>query len=135
MKKCITALSLVLCLASMNVSVYASEVVPYAVTKPTAFAPTSWYNTWHDWSAKYYTYSRYYFAKNSSAVITCEKEFSVEFYSTDGDLIYEEVAGWNVEWDSYYVHTGFPDKDYYFVIYNESDSTITTSDASYIVWE
>ena len=134
MKKCITALSLAMCLASMNVSVCASEIVPHAVTKPTAFAPTSWYDTWHNWSAKNYTYSKYYFTKNSNTVITCEKEFSVEFYSPDGDLIYEEVAGWNVEWDSYYVNTGFPE-DYYFVIYNESDSSIITSDASYIVWK
>lgn len=33
MKKCIAALSLVMCLASMNVSVSASEIVPYVFVK------------------------------------------------------------------------------------------------------
>lgn len=132
MKKRFFALGLTIYLFCLCISAYAIE--PRATTKPTSYAPTSWYNTWHDWSAKNYTYSKYFFNSKSTPVIECTKEFTVKYYDTKGNLLEERAAGWNIEWDSYLAEGFYSDVDYYFVIYNDSDSSITTADASYVIW-
>ena len=58
----------------------------------------------------------------------------MKYYDTKGNLLEERAAGWNIEWDSYLAEGFYSDVDYYFVIYNDSDSSITTADASYVIW-
>ena len=117
---------------------YAIDENTRAVSKPTSMAPNSWYEVFHQWTAKYYTYSAYKFEGgwNASLTVYCDTPFSVEVYDEDDNLVYDfEAKYWPTEKENYYVivnpysdwRADLPDT-YWFIIRNEGSSPISTSE-------
>lgn len=116
-----------------------------AVTIPTQYAPDSWYNVSHQWTATYYTYSSYIFTyldvggvgNNYIEVYAyAPKPFTLELYSAStNQLIYSEEAsvcgdpvgysaiGW-FNWNIYI-------EDFYIILRNNASTDITLSDNAY----
>lgn len=107
-----------------------------AVTIPTQMAPASWYDTPHNWTAKYYTYSSYIFTSAGKELwvdVVGPQEFSVEFVSTDGkyDPYVLEAEPWGH--GTYKVQADVTGMTFYMVITNLGGGSIL-SDAYYNVF-
>ena len=114
--------------ADMNEQLVTTEVesvvaAPRATSVPTTMAPTSWYNTDHDVTAKYYTYSSYLFEANTTIWVCSELEVRVDVYNVNGELIDSKDASYQ-EFNGY-VYGYTPDETYYIVITNLSDTSIS----------
>lgn len=108
-----------------------------AIYPPTKYAPDSWYNVEHQWTATYYTYSSYIFdtTRYMYLDIYARAPFRIDFYHPDGTFWGSATPEYNAMYEkylgSYYLNPG---EDYYMVIYNLSDTTIS-SGAYYKVGE
>lgn len=110
-------------------------VSPQAVSAPTSYAPSSWYNVQHNWTATKYTYSSYIFntAKYPLLDIAANASFTVEFYTPDGTFLSSATPSYNSEKGKYYgAYFFLPGDDYYMIIRNNSGSPIS-SGAWYVV--
>lgn len=113
------------------------EIEPMATTVPTTYAPASWYNVNHYWTAKYYTWSSYIFTCGAGRYFDCyaKQPFSVAFFYADGT----EISTWNAQWNGEnYVFLAEMDgasasTGYYVKIINNDDVSIS-NDAYYKVW-
>lgn len=101
-----------------------------AVSVPTTYAPKSWYNVDHYWTARYYTWSSYILSQSDGYYFDCRADspFTVELYYADGEYIGDLVAEYSDVHDKYWVwtsmdyfHTG-----YYVKIVNNGDTPITS---------
>lgn len=117
------------------------EVVPHAITKPTTKAPLSWYDVEHKWTAKYYTYTSYIFEPNIVSNnlqifdALADQDFYMELYEADGTYVYTFDATYINYEGKYHAslgHRSDTPRDYYIVLHNASDTTIS-SGATYIV--
>ena len=111
-------------------------ITPMSTSRPTSYAPTSWYNAWHSWGCSNYTYSSYIFDKDLGYNVDFEatKSFKVTFYKANGTTI----GTYNAENYGSGVYSLSAVMDglttgYYFKITNTSGSTI--SGASYYIYE
>ena len=97
-----------------------------ATTVPTRLAPASWYDVYHYWTAKNYTYSSYIFnpAYHSNYkwqyfyADTENQKFYVQVYDQNGNFEFEITSGTACE-----LEFGFDvklAKPYYVVIYNNN---------------
>lgn len=107
-----------------------------AVSIPTQMAPASWYDTTHNWTAKYYTYSSYIFTgvgKELWVDVVGPQKFSVEFVSTDGkyDPYVLKAEPWGN--GNYKVQANVTGMTFYMVITNLGGGSIL-SDAYYSVF-
>lgn len=106
------------------------------VNIPTQMAPSSWYDTEHNWTAKYYTYSSYIFSGVGEELwvdVIAPQKFSVEFVSTDGKydpytLEAEEFGG-----GTYKVQANVTGMTFYMIIRNLGNGSIL-SGATYNVF-
>ncbi|GEM_PF-5493435 len=104
--------------------------LPRATVPPTSYAPTSWYNVNHNWTATSYTYSSYFFDTNLYPYldIAANATFKVEFYRTNGTYWGSVTPPYDSSKGKYYGAYFFnPDEDYYMIIRNLSGSPITSS--------
>lgn len=101
-----------------------------AVSAPTSYAPASWYNVNHSWTAKYYTYTSYYFdtSEYPNLDVAANSPFTVEFYRTNGSYIGSVTPSYDSSKGKYYGAYFFlrSDDDYYMIIRNNSSVSITS---------
>lgn len=97
-----------------------------ATTVPTRLAPSSWYDVYHYWTAKKYTYTSYLFDPAYHSDYTWQyfyantenQKFYVQVYDQKGDFLFEITSGTDYE-----LEFGFDvnvAKPYYVVIYNNN---------------
>ena len=114
-----------------------AEAVTRAITPPTTYAPDSYYDTWHQWTAVNYTYTSYLFNRpytyGMDVLGPSDKTYCVEFYNPDDSYIGEVTS----ESSSFgqvvltYFNANVP---FYAIIRNTSGTPITVSDnAQYLV--
>ena len=115
----------------------AGEMETRATKVPTTYAPASWYNVKHYWTAKYYTWSSYIFTCGDGYFFDCyaKQPFSVAFFYADGTA----MSTWDAEWDGEnYVllaeMDGAPASTGYYVKIINNDKDTISSDAYYKVW-
>ncbi|MDP4120308.1 MAG: hypothetical protein Q8876_04525 [Bacillota bacterium] len=108
-----------------------------ATAPPTTYAPSSWYgyNVHHNWTAKSYTWSSYYFTNSDGLYFDCysTKSFYVEFYYPSGTYI---STGYPTLSNGQYALECTMDGStagYYVKIVNNSSSSITSS-SYYRIW-
>ncbi len=135
-------LALTMCCSIASLPATASS---RAVTIPTQYAPDSWYNDHHQWTATYYTYSSYIFTymdiggvANSYIEVFAyaPKPFTLELYSAEtNQLVYREEAspcgdpnGYAARgWFSWTIYI----EDFYIILRNNASTDITLSDNAY----
>lgn len=115
----------------------AGEMETRATKVPTTYAPASWYNVNHNWTAQYYTWSSYIFTCGNGYYFDCyaKQPFSVAFFFADGTEMITYDAEWNGR--SYELLTemdGAPASTGYYVKIINNDSQAINSDAYYKVW-
>lgn len=100
-----------------------------ASTRPTSYAPNSWYNVDHYWTATSYTWSSYIFDVSKGYFFDCRanQKFSVEFYNANGTYRGTVVSDY---WDyigkqSVWIENAY-ENNYYVKIVNNSSSSITS---------
>ncbi len=116
-----------------------SEVMTYdkettentrATSAPTTYAPSSWYNVQHNWTATYYTYSSYFFDTSAypNLDVAANSSFTVEFYKTNGTYIGSVTPSYNPSKGKYYGAYYFNgwDPDYYMIIRNNGSTPISS---------
>lgn len=152
MKKILTIMLSTIILFSMTISVFASEgekesktsrihitessnltssfgIGPRAISKPTSYAPGSWYNVKHNWTAKNYTYSSYIFDTSAYPYldIAADVPFTVDLYRADGSFMASVSPNYNTEKGKYYgAYFFYADEDFYMIIHNNSGSAISS---------
>lgn len=131
----------VACIISVMISP-AVAVEPRASTEPTALAPMNWYNTPHQFTCTYYTFSSYLIDATHYTTVEAQsvKPFILELY-TENDVMFDSVRATQhsgIAPDaSYYANiSGVEGVDcYYFVIRNAGTTPITDNDYSVVtVW-
>ncbi|HKM34180.1 MAG TPA: hypothetical protein VJY54_05500 [Lachnospiraceae bacterium] len=157
MKKIFTLFTTIMIFLSMSLQCYAADlsssgsvqrvhileaadsslptVQQRAVVAPTSYAPNSYYNVQHNWTATKYTYSSYIFDTSEYPYldIAADVPFSVEFYAPDGTFMVSVTPEYDSEKGKYYgAYYFFDDEDYYMIIRNGSSSPIS-SGAWYMV--
>lgn len=113
-----------------------STISSRAAVKPTMYAPASWYDVKHNWTAKNYTYSSYIFdtSEHPYLDIAADVSFTVDLYYADGTFMGSVNPEYNSEKGKYYgAYFFYADEDYYMIIRNNSSSSIT-SGAWYLVF-
>lgn len=145
-------LSLVLALAlCCSVGILPAMASQRAVSVPTQHAPDTWYNTYHQWTATYYTYSSYIFeyleyngAGNTYIIITATalKPFTLELYSAStNQRLYTIPCSVYVDSEGYIARESFNMnnyiEDFYIVLRNNDPSagSITLADQAYYIVE
>jgi hypothetical protein len=106
-----------------------TPILPRAVVPPTSYAPTSWYNVNHNWTAASYTYSSYFFDTDLYPYldIAANATFRIDFYHTNGTFWGSITPSYSSSVGKYYGDYFFnPNEDYYMIIYNLSGSSITS---------
>lgn len=109
-----------------------------AINVPTTYAPASWYNVNHYWTAKNYTWSSYIFNCGDGYYFDCyaKQPFSVAFYYADGTPMTTYSAKW--DGDNYVLLAemkGVPaSTGYYVKIINNDANNPINSNAYYKVW-
>jgi hypothetical protein len=123
-----------------GVVVYDPPVQTFATSAPTTYAPSSWYNVNHYWTAASYTYSSYIFLGSGPSSIfgddldvVAKASFSVEFYSPTGTYLSTVYPVYNSSTQTYIGEYTLPGFDYYIIIRNLSSSSIL-SNAYYCVF-
>lgn len=138
-------LALIMCFAIGASPAMASS---RAISIPTQYAPDSFYNVAHQWTATYYTYSSYIFTFIDEYT-ECElgvfakalKPFTLELYSaSSNELLHEIVATRLSDSDTYYqadiafCSRWMPIEDFYIILRNNDATTITLADeATYYI--
>lgn len=101
-----------------------------AVSAPTTYAPASWYNVNHSWTATNYTYTSYFFdtSEYPNLDIAADSPFTVEFYKTNGTYIGSVTPSYDSSKGKYYGAYFFyrSDDDYYMIIRNNGSAPITS---------
>lgn len=118
---------------------YPSGVETRAVSVPTEYAPHNFYECYHEWTAKYYTWCSYILDFNLSRTldVTADQPFSVEFYYEDGTYIDQVSSSWrNGKYRlSYEVAVTSAHDGYYFRIINEDPTGASIlSGAEYVAY-
>jgi len=105
-----------------------------ATTAPTSYAPSSWYNTSHTWSATNYTYTLYKFNTTSYPYLNVESNgaITIEFYRANGNYWGSDTPTYNSSTKKYSgAYFFYANEDYYMIIRNSSNAT--TVSGSYTV--
>ncbi len=106
-----------------------SRISARATSKPTSYAPVSWYNVRHNWTAKNYTYSSYIFDTSVYPYldIAADAPFTVDLYHADGSFMTSVSPNYNAEKGKYYgAYFFYADEDFYMIIRNNSGSAIAS---------
>lgn len=135
-------LALIMCCSVAPLPAMASS---RAVTIPTQYAPDSWYNVPHQWTATYYTYSSYIFTYMDVGAVGnnyidvyayAPKPFTLELYSAStNQLLYRKEA--SLTGDPYgYAARGWFNlniyiEDFYIILRNNASTDIVLSDNAY----
>jgi hypothetical protein len=107
----------------------ATPILPRAKVPPTEYAPVSWYNTDHTWTATNYTYSSYFFNTTLYPYldIAANVPFRVDLYHTNGTYWGSTTPPYDSAKGKYFeAYFFYPNEDYYMVIYNLSGSPISS---------
>lgn len=111
-------------------------VSPKAVSIPTTYAPYSFYNVKHYWTANSYTWSSYIFTQANGYRFDCraKKKFKVEFYRTNGVCEGSVTATYNSIVGGYWLEVDreYNPNPYYVKIVNLSGSPITNNAFYYV---
>ncbi len=103
-----------------------------ATSKPTSYAPSSWYNTKHYWTADWATWTSYIFDRsvgpNFDVYAPSNKPFSVHYYWGDGTYMMSAYSVLNKGMQELCATFDGPGhtSGYYAMIENESSSSITS---------
>ena len=104
-----------------------------AINPPTSFAPSSYYDTYHYWSAVNYTWSAYKFTETEGLFFyaTARQSFNVKLYYANGTTI----GTWSAELqsDGSYLFNSVMNGagGYYFKLINTSGTPISRSQDVY----
>lgn len=128
----------VVCVFSVMITP-AAAIEMRASREPTALAPRNWYNTPHQFTCTYYTFSSYLIDSTHYTTVEAEsvKPFILELYTED-DVMFESVrarqnSGQTADAMYFAGVTGIEGLDcYYFVIRNAGDTPITDDDYSVV---
>lgn len=114
----------------------ASDIVTRAITKPTTYAPASFYNVKHHWTATNYTWSSYMFTQRLGYRFDCraKQNFAVEFYQSNGVYEGTTYASYNDIIKGYWVEIDreYNSIPYYVKIVNKSSSPIRNNAMYYV---
>lgn len=114
----------------------AVKFITRATTKPTALAPSSFYNVKHYWTATSYTWSSYIFTQALGYRFDsrAKQKFAVEFYRQNGVYEGTATAEYNSTIGGYWVQVDweYNSSPYYVKIVNKSSSAISSNAFYYV---
>lgn len=105
-------------------------ITPRSVTEPTTYAPASWYNVDHYWTATNYTWSSYKYTNNDGLYFqaVAQQSFDVQLYYGNGT----SMGTWHADYqgNGKYLFNAVMDGStagYYFRLINTSGTPINSN--------